>query len=238
MSLRRRGLLAVAVTMMVVTVGVVIGAAVIMGRGAPSGATPSADSSSGAAIVGAKPDVARPSASPTTRLDATAATAGFDGPYRFVARLADLPNMTMLGGIVEGDVVDPAHFVLDFPESGFVTRYTRSGADAVAVVGGRDVRVVSGAETFGSISPEDLMPGQLWSLVIEPWASMLTSGGAAGAFAAPTGLLTQRAHSAGYPAEDWQLSASTDGAGRLTSLTFRGVTYRQPFRLDLTVTYR
>jgi hypothetical protein len=176
-------------------------------------------------------------ASPTPEpLDVTAIQHGFAGPYRFVARLADLPDMTAAAGTVKGIVTDPAHYVLEFPGSSFVTRYVRSGGDAVAVIDGQQVPVQTGSVAYGAISPEDMMPTQLWAMVVAPWAATLEHLGA-GAYAAPSAILTTRADRAGYRASDWQLSAATDGTGRLTSLSFRGLTATRPFVLDLAVTY-
>ena len=162
---------------------------------------------------------------------------GLSGAYRFVARLAGMSDLSTLGGTVTGVVTDPTHFVLEFPDSTFVTRYTRTGADAVAVVNGLEVQVATGTGTFASLSPEDMLPARLWDLAVAPWAVSLGPTGQAGAWAAPSDVLIALARVAGYSASDWHLSATTDASGRLTLLSFGGTKGDGTFRLDLGVVY-
>lgn len=162
--------------------------------------------------------------------------AGFEGPYRFVARLSGVPGLTNLGGFVQGTVRDPAHFALDFPESTFVTHYTRDGSTARAVIKGRTVTVEPGLDTAGTISPEDMLPGGLWAQIIAPWQSTLMPDGATGGYRS-SGLLTDKAQAEGLLAASWRLLARTDGGGRLTSLSFSGRTWGQPFEINLQILY-
>lgn len=169
--------------------------------------------------------------------DSNATTAGFAGPYRFVAHLSGLPGLTELGGVVQGQVTDPEHFRLDFPESSFITHYTRDGSTARAMVNGQTVVVRPGEATAGTISPEDLLPAGLWGQVIALWEGTLQPAGTVGRYAASTGVLTSKAREDGLLASDWQLSAKTDAAGRLTTVAFSGRSWDQVFALDLVMLY-
>jgi hypothetical protein len=163
--------------------------------------------------------------------------AGFARPYRFVAHLSGLPGLMNLGGVAQGVVTDPDHFVLDFPESTFITRYTRDGSSARAVINGETVTVQPGLGTAGAISPEDMLPGGLWAQTIARWESTLEPDSTAGAYAASSGVLTSDAMKDGLDASRWQLSARTDPSGRLTTLAFSGLSWDQAFALDLVILY-
>jgi hypothetical protein len=145
--------------------------------------------------------------------------------------------MMNLGGVVQGAVTDSTHFVLDFPESTFITHYTRDGATARAVINRRTVIAQPGLETAGAISPEDMLPGGIWFQVIAPWEGTLRPDSAAGGYAATSGVLTSMAKEQGLLASDWQLSAKTDATGRLTTVAFSGVSWDQAFALDLVILY-
>ncbi|MHB8958142.1 MAG: hypothetical protein ACYDAN_00755 [Candidatus Limnocylindrales bacterium] len=169
--------------------------------------------------------------------DPDATVAGFAGSYRFVAHVRGLPGLTNLGGVVQGVVTDPGHFTLDFPESGFITQYARDGSTARAMINGQALVVQPGEATAGAISPEAMLPAGLWGQAVALWQGMLRPDGTAGSFAANSGALTSKAKQDGLLASDWQLSARTDGLGRLTTLAFSGRSWGQPFALDLVVLY-
>lgn len=174
---------------------------------------------------------------PSKGIDAAAATAGFGGAYRFEAKLTNIPGVDTLGTTVRGFVLDAEHYQLEFPDSTFITRYTRSGADAVAVIDGHEVSVALDGGTFDGLSPEVVLPAQLWLRVVEPWADLLRSGSLPGAYTAETGILTAHAHAEGLVAKDWRMTAGTDATGRLVSLVFSGERYGLPFSMELTVSY-
>ena len=246
----RRGSLAVASVTLSMALVTALAAVVIVASGATSqpapviaqvpsvanggaASSPPADSSMSDAASTNEAGSARHAA----RFDAGAMDAGFTGPYRFVARLTGIPDTAALGSVVRGAVSDPTHFILEFPESGFITRYTRKGGDAIAVVNGHKVPVAVEASTYAALSPEDLLPAQLWAAEVGSWASTLEPGTAAGSFAAQAGVLTATARRTGLVAADWQLSALTDGSGRLTQLSFGGLRSGRPFLLDVAVSY-
>lgn len=258
-----RGALAAVALSVTVVGGAVLGTvAVVAGSSSASSFPPSASPvvatptattrGSGPAVAAASPptgaEAARalpatslpPAASPTSgaspAIDSHAIGAGFAGGYRFVAHLEGLPGLMSLGATVEGTVSNADHFVLDFPSSSFITRYTRHGATAEAIVNGRRVPVAPGGGTLGDISPEDLMPGRLWAQAVDPWEAALVAD-AAGRYAADTDVLVSHARQAGIDASRWQISAQTDGAGRLLTLAFSGAAWNQPFSLDLVVLY-
>lgn len=177
-----------------------------------------------------------PSSAASPAIDPHAIGAGFAGGYRFVAHLEGLPGLMSLGPTVEGTVRDADDFVLDFPASAFITRYTRHGATAEAIVNGRRVSIQPGVGTLGDISPEDLMPGPLWAQAVDPWEAALVAD-AGGRYAADTDVLVSHARQAGIDASRWQITAQTDAAGRLLTLAFSGAAWNQPFSLDLVVLY-
>ncbi len=170
--------------------------------------------------------------------DRNAAFAGFAGPYRFVAHLNGLPGMMNLGGVVQGDVTDPSHFVLDFPQSTFITHYTRDGSTARAVIGGQTVVVQPGVGTAGAISPEAMLPVGLWGQAIALWERTLQPDFTAGSYAADSDFLTGKAREDGLLASNWQLAARTDAARRLTMLAFSGSSWDHAFALDLVILYQ
>jgi hypothetical protein len=177
------------------------------------------------------------SSAPTRPLDPRSLDAGLSGGYRFVAHLDGLPGLMSLGDVVRGTVSDRDHFTLEFPDSSFITHYSRDGSTASAVVNGRVVAVTPGVETLGDISPEDLMPAGLWDQTVVPWESTLAASAAPGTYAASSGVLVSEARRLGIVASGWQLSASTDASGRLLTLAFSGSAWDQPFSLDLVVLY-
>jgi hypothetical protein len=169
----------------------------------------------------------------------TAATAdGFaTSGYSFTMRITNLPGLTALGAVVRGTVTDATHFILEFPGSPTLTRYERRGDTAFATLSGQVLEVVPGQGAFGDLSPEDLMPGSVWSAVVAPWASTLQRTDTPGVYTAPSRALGAAAKRGGYLGKDWQLGAQIDATGRLVQVTYAGTIQDEPFGLDIAVAY-
>lgn len=185
-------------------------------------------------VVAAQPD---PTPSPV-HFDTQAMHAGFAGSgYSFTMRIDGFPRLTALGGEVRGTIVDGTHFTLEFPESTIVSRYTRSGATAVAMVGGHELSVAPAQASTSDLSPEELTPDRIWSALLDPWVATLKPDTTPGTYhASPRELLALAKHD-GYAAKDWAIQAANDATGRLTSLTFTGLASGAPFTLEISVAY-
>jgi hypothetical protein len=173
--------------------------------------------------------------------------AGFASSYTFHAQIAGLNDLSSLGATIDGTVIDPTHFTLDFPESKTISFYERTNDTARIVLGGSEINVHLGDSAgFGTVSPEDFLPERLWTLVADRWASTLTPGTVPGQFASDSAALTAMARKQGYPATAWTMDARLDIAGRLTRLHFSGKVSRllddgtpqdEQLALDIEVTY-
>jgi hypothetical protein len=185
-------------------------------------------------VVAAQPD---PTPSPV-HFDTQAMHAGFAGSgYSFTMRIDGFPRLTALGSEVRGTIADATHFTLEFPASTIVSRYTRTGATAVAMVGGHELSVAPGQTSIGDLTPEELTPDRIWSALLDPWVATLKPDTTPGTYhASPRELLALAKHD-GYAAKDWAIQAANDATGRLTSLTFTGLASGAPFTLEISVAY-
>jgi len=185
-------------------------------------------------VVAAQPD---PTPSPVF-FDTQAMHAGFAGSgYSFTMHIDGFPRLTALGSEVRGTATDATHFTLEFPQSTMVSRYTRTGATAVATVGGHELSVAPGQTSIGDLSPDALTPDRIWSALIDAWVATLKPTGTPGTYEASSRELLVLAKHDGYAAKDWAIQAAEDASGRLTSLTFTGLASGAPFRLEISVTY-
>ena len=237
--MRHGALAAIAATVSVATVAAVIGTVALV-SGSTSAASTAEPARSQTPTPASLASAARDrfgSSTSAKPFDRPAVLAGFVGPYRFVAHLDGLPGLMNLGAVVQGSVTDPTHFVLDFPDSTFITRYTRDGSSARAVVNGQTVAVQPGPGTAGAISPEDMLPAQILAQLVAMWETSLQPDTSSGTYVANAATLSGRARTEGILASGWQLSAKTDPSGRLTSLGFSGKSWSQSFAIDLVVLY-
>lgn len=180
----------------------------------------------------------KPKAAPAV-FNADAMAAGFaDGAYRFTASIVGFADLSTLGSVVNGTVSDPTHFTLEFPESTTITKYVRDNTTAFAWIEGHRLTLAADKSgVFGTISPEDLLPGKLWTMAVAQWADTLKPDSVLGEYSAPSAALTAKARTGGYAAQDWTLKARLDESGRLTQLGFAGSSFEVPFGLDITVAY-
>lgn len=229
------------------------GLAILTGskNAAASTDTPEASISSGSTVVvpvlpgdiaSAEPQfnvVAIPTrveAMPLGPIDDAAIAAGFKaGGYRFTVTTINFASFAAASPIERGVVTDARHFVLEWPESAFISRYVRDGADRTAWLGDSVVDLVPG--DGWERTPDEMLPIDFYTASVAPWTGSLPAGSVDGTYAAKPEVLTSEAQALGVTAADWALSVTVDGRGRLVAARFEGVVRGRPFRMVIDVTY-
>ena len=173
---------------------------------------------------------------PLGPIDSAAIAAGFrEGAYRFSARTVGFASFAAATPLEVGDVRDPEHYALAWPDSAFISRYERDGDDRTAWIGESVLDLVPG--DGWERTPDEMLPLDFYVAAIEPWVSALPAGSADGTYAAKTAVLTSQAQAIGVSAAGWALTVTVDGRGRLVSATFEGLVRGRPFEMAIEVTY-
>jgi len=169
-------------------------------------------------------------------IDPDRIAAGFEhGGYAFTVTSLNFASFAAASPLERGVVPDPEHFVLEWPDSAFISRYVRNGDSRTAWLGDSVVDLVPG--DGWERTPDEMLPLDFYTASIHPWTASLPAGSSDGTYAAKTAVLTSEAQALGVTATEWDLSVTIDGRGRLVAARFEGLVRGRPFRMVIDVTY-